>query len=111
MKYTLHITQKVESDIIKVADYIEYNLLNPQAADDLLDMTEEVLGNLTDMPQIHQLVEDPVLKAWGIRFVLINDYLAFYIIYEDTNSVFIVRFLHGKRNWIAILKNETITLG
>ena len=36
MKYQLHITQSAERDLIQAADYIEFVLKNPQAADDLL---------------------------------------------------------------------------
>ena len=76
MKYNLHITKSTEIDLIRAADYIEYNLLNPQAANDLLDKAEKAICKLSEMPQIHQLVEDPVLKSWGIRFVLVDDYMA-----------------------------------
>ena len=36
MKYALHITGSAENDINEAADYIEYVLMNPQAADRLL---------------------------------------------------------------------------
>ena len=109
MSYDIHITKKAEDDLNSAADYIEFNLLNPKAADDLLDKAEEELGTLSDMPQTHRLVDDPVLRAWGIRFILINNYMAFFIIDEDAKTVYIVRFLYQKRNWIQILKDEPIS--
>ena len=36
MKYDIHITRAAEKDLNSAADYIEFVLLNPQAADDLL---------------------------------------------------------------------------
>ena len=62
------------------------------------------------MPQTHKLVDDPFLNALGIRFVLVNNYMAFFIIDETTKTVCIVRFLYGKRNWMQILKDEPISL-
>jgi plasmid stabilization system protein ParE len=50
-------------------------------------------------------VEDPVLNAWGIRLTLVKDYLAFYVISEDEKRVCIVRFLHSRQNWAAILRH------
>lgn len=36
MNYQVHITKTAEHDIAKAADYIEFVLKNPQAADHLL---------------------------------------------------------------------------
>ena len=40
----------------------------------------------------------------GIRFVIINNYLAFYTIDEEKQTVVIVRFLYQKSNWTSILR-------
>lgn len=105
MKYELRITRAAENDLNEATDYIEFVLMNPQAADHLLDAVEKTLPMLSEYAERHALVDDPVLKAWGIRFVQIKNYLAFYMITEDEEKVYIVRFLYGKRNWISILKN------
>ena len=96
MNYQVHITKTAEHDIAKAADYIEFVLKNPQAADHLLDVATEKIGELTQMPEKLQLVDDPVLAGWGIRFIRVNNYLAFYTIAEDKKVVIIVRFLYQK---------------
>ena len=40
----------------------------------------------------------------GIRFVIINNYLAFYTIDKEKQTVIIVRFLYQKSNWTSILR-------
>ena len=105
MNYEVRITRAAENDLNEAAYYIEFVLLNPQAADDLVDAVEETLPTLAQYAQRYALVDDPVLRAWGIRFVQIKNYLAFYTISEEEQKVYIVRFLYGKRNWISILKN------
>ena len=104
MNYQVHITKTAEHDIAKAADYIEFVLKNPQAADHLLDVATEKIGELTQMPEKLQLVDDPVLAVWGIRFIRVNNYLAFYTIDEDKKVVIIVRFLYQKSNWNTILR-------
>ena len=104
MRYDIHITHTAENDINDAADYIEFILLNPTAADDLLDDAEAEIKRLTSFPEKHQLIDDPVLQAWGIRFIVVNNYLAFYVISEPEKTVYIVRFLYTKRDWITILK-------
>ena len=104
MKYDLHITGSAENDINEAADYIEYVLMNPQAADKLLNDIEETLPALAEKPQRFAVVSDPVLNAWGIRFVQINKYLAFYVVDDNTERVNVIRFLYMKRDWIGILR-------
>ena len=110
MNYKIHITKKAEADLISAADYIEFTLLNPKAADDLIDKAEEEINKLSFSPKSHKLVEEPVLKSWGIRFILINNYMAFFKVDDELKTVFIIRFLYGKRNWAEILKNEPFSL-
>ena len=104
MSYIIHITSTAERDIMRAADYIEFNLKNPTAADHLLDETTEQINSLADIPQKFRLVDDPVLASWGIRFVIVNNYLAFYTIDEEKQMVIIVRFLFQRSNWNAILR-------
>ena len=98
MSYQLHITSAAEHDLIRAVDYIEFTLKNPDAADKLLDTATEQINSLSDLPQKFHLVNDPVLASWGIRSVIINNYLAFYAIDEEKQMVIIVLFLYPKSN-------------
>ena len=104
MSYDIRITRAAEKDLNSAADYIELVLLNPQAADALLDEAESKIGELSVFPEKFALADDPVLKDWGIRFTLVKNYIAFYVVSEEDRTVYIVRFLYGKRDWISILK-------
>ncbi len=104
MSYQIHITSTAEHDIFDAVDYIEFSLKNPDAANDLLDVVEEQITSLTDMPDCFQLVDDPVLASWNIRLLHVKNYLAFYVIDKDRQLVTIVRFLYEKSNWASILR-------
>lgn len=104
MNYQIHITSTAERDIMQAVDYIEFTLKNPDAADNLSDDVTAQISSLTDLPKKFHLVDVPVLASWGIRFVIINHYLAFYTINEEKQTVFIVRFLYQKSNWSSILR-------
>ena len=105
MSYCIHITAAAERDMMNASDYIDFTLKNPQAADDLLDEAEKRINALLDFPERFQLVDDTVLASWGIRFVVVNNYLAFYVISEEQQKVFVVRFLYQKSDWMTILRN------
>lgn len=104
MTYQLFVTSLAERDISEAADYIAFVLKNPQASDRLLDEVELQLGNLAQFPASHPLANDPLLAAWGIRFVQVKNYLAFYVISEERQLVTVIRFLYARSNWANILK-------
>ena len=104
MNYEIHITHAAERDLNSAADYIEYVLFNPQAAYNLLDEAESQINELSAFPEKFSLVDDPVLKAWRIRFIRVKNYLAFYTMSEQEHKIYIVRFLYEKRDWVSILK-------
>lgn len=106
MKYTIQITATAERDLESASDHIEFVLKNPQAADDLFDDAEKQINSLSSFPERYQLADDSVLASLGIRFVLVNGYLAFYFISKKDQLVIIVRFLFQKSNWNAILRND-----
>ena len=104
MSYRVLITRAAENDLNEAVNYIEQILFNPQAADDLLNEAEARIMNLASFPGKYSLVDDPVLHAWGIRLVTVKNYLVFFRIDESSQTVSVVRFLYGRRNWISILK-------
>ena len=104
MTYIIHITATAERDIMRAADHIEFNLKNPTAADHLLDVATDQINSLANMSKKFRLVDEPVLAGWGIRFITVNNFLAFYTIDEEKQMVIVVRFLYQKSNWNAILR-------
>ena len=73
MSYQVYITSTAEHDIMRAADYIEFTLKNPDAADNLLDAATEWIDSLADLPQKFHPADDPILASWGIRFVKSNN--------------------------------------
>lgn len=58
---------------------------------------------MVTFPTRYPLCHDEVLHMWGIRFVPVKNYLLFYIVREDEQKVYVLRFLYSKRNWQKIL--------
>ncbi|MDR2589995.1 MAG: type II toxin-antitoxin system RelE/ParE family toxin [Oscillospiraceae bacterium] len=102
--YKVEITKPAEKDILEAAKYISEQLLNPVAANRLLDEAEKALLSLDNMPYRHALVNDEVLARLGIRFMPVLNHTAFYTVREDSKTVVVQRFLYSRRNWAIILK-------
>ena len=108
MNYNIHITDEADHDMNQAVDYIEFSLQNPVAADALMDAVDLAVSSLAHMPGRYRLVDDIVLASWGIRFIRVKNYLAFYTVSPKTAMVHIVRFLYAKSDWAFILRNSYI---
>lgn len=106
MKFRVDITETAKNDMIEAAEYIDYVLKTPQAADNLMEAVEKEIGSLTAFPERYAVLDDSVLSSFNVRFVRVKDYLAFYVIMEDERLVVILRFLHMRRDWTEILKAD-----
>ena len=103
MKYNLVISEAAEADLDGIADYISYELKEPITALKKLERIQEAMATLEELPERHSLVQDKYLAAKGIRKLPIDNYLIFYTVNKSTNTVNIVRILHGRRDWESIL--------
>lgn len=104
MSYQVLVSAVAERDIVAVADYIEFALKNPAAANRLLEKVEIQISSLSELPCRTRLLDDPVLASWGVRCVTVDNYLAFYTVNESDRTVTILRFLYRKSNWAQILR-------
>ena len=106
MSYDVHVTEACLRDIASASDYIDFVLLNHEAAIKLEDDVEAAVNLLSDAPKSYALVADPLLASWGIRFTLVGNYSVFFLVDDDAQIVYALRFLHEKQNWNRILRGE-----
>ena len=104
--YRIVLTRSALQDIRSAALYISDTLMNKEAANRLLDAVDEKIGALAETPYINPLVRDSFLGSHGVRFQLVQNYMAFYIVHEDIKIVSVIRFQHSRRDWISLLKDE-----
>ena len=104
IQYKLRITKAAETDINAAVNNIDNVLLNPSAADAMLDELEQKANDLVCMSKKYAVADDGILRSWGIRFLTVKKYLLFFVIREESSTVYIIRFMHERRNWTAILQ-------
>jgi len=79
-------------------DIISYlNTLSTDAALRHYDLVIEKVGSLSQMPQRCPSVRNTALKAKGYRCLVVENYLLFYVIKD--NTVQVRRIIYGKRNY------------
>ena len=106
--YLLKISKLYDIDVDSCYDYINENLKNPNAANNLIMEIINKLNIISENPKSRPLVRDEYLANLGYRLITVKNYMIFYIIGEDNKHLKIVRFLYCKRDWMNILKEKTI---
>ena len=104
--YNVNITEIAEKDILDAAIYIAHNLSNLIAANRLLDDSDTAAKSLSNFPMRHPLVRDDLLAAKGLRSLQVKNYLMFYVVREETNSVNVIRFVHSRRDWAKLFDDS-----
>jgi len=101
--YKIQITEPAENDLTEIGEYIAKELLEVNTAKKVVSKIGEAIMKLEELPLRNSLVLDERLAFQGIRRILIDSYVAFYIITEENKTVTIIRILYNRRDWINLL--------
>lgn len=100
-KYSIEYSEEAKIDLIGIKKYIKYNLQEPNIAERLINKLTKAIENIKNNPEIYAIIDDEFIKKLEIRKVIIDNYIVFYRI--KNNTVQIVRILYGRRNWMKLL--------
>lgn len=102
-KYKIEITEPAENDLRSIGLYISKELLEPDTAKRVVAKIGEAIMKLEELPLRNGLVSDERLSIKGIRRIIIDNYIVFYIVNEQNRLVTILRILYNRRDWINLL--------
>jgi len=102
-KYSVNITLTAQKDINDTIAYIRDELKNPSSAAKLKDKLKEYIFSLAKFPYRHELAKDKAIAQKGIRKILVDDYIVFYIIEEQEHQVTVIRMLYNRRDWESLV--------
>ena len=94
-KYKVKIYPAAQMDLNDIVSYL--NTLSPQAAIKYYDLLVEKIGSIVEMPERYPFVRNIALKAKGYRYLIVENYLVFFVVKGDT--VQIRRILYNKRQY------------
>ena len=101
MKVSVKFSPEALKDLDEIYDYIANVLKSPDAADNTVNKILDKTDLLFDNPEIGtQLFFENDLFS-GYRYMVSDNYLAFYRITNE--SVFVDRVIYGKRDYMKIL--------
>ncbi len=97
--YKIKIFPTAKQDLEEVIGYL--NTLSPGAASKYYDLLVEEIVSLSKMPERCPKPKDLALAAKGYRYLIVKNYLVFYVVIGDT--VQIRRILYARRDYRALL--------
>lgn len=95
----IRFTPLAYEDLDEIDTYISETLLNPQAAESLLEEMEQSIRRLGHFPYTGSPVADVSLADRGYRKLVVKNYLIFYLVDTKQKQIVIMRILYGAREY------------
>ena len=99
IKYNVRLLRAAEDDLNEIVTYIAVD--NKVTAESIAIRIEKNLAYLSHHPYLGKIPGEEELARLGYRFLVVQDYLIFYTIEEQT--VWIHRILHGARDYLNLI--------
>lgn len=101
--YRVDLSEPAENDLVDIVKYIASQLSAPLSALNMMDLLDEAMTGLSDLPQRCPAVRDERLSQMGYRKLIVKNYVVFFSIDEKNKVVNIERILYFRRDWLRIL--------
>ena len=102
-QYRVDVSEPAENDLKDIVRYIASQLSAPISALNMMELLEEAMAGLSDIPQRCPLVTDERLAQMGYRKLVVKKYIVFFSIDENNKMVDVERILYGRRDWLRLL--------
>ncbi|WP_242870957.1 type II toxin-antitoxin system RelE/ParE family toxin [Acidaminobacter hydrogenoformans] len=99
----MDITEPAENYLVDIVKYIASQWSAPFSALDMMDLLEEAMTGLSELPQRCPVIRDERLSQMGYRKLIVKNYFVFFSIDEKNKVVNVERILYVRRDWLRIL--------
>ena len=94
--YEVNITDEALDDMEKIYEYIAFKLLSPENAMGQYNRIADAILTLDSLPDRFALFESEPEHSWGMRRMVVDNYLVCYIV--DPGIVTVTDVLYGASN-------------
>ena len=100
-EYLLRYLPQFHKDLNETAQYISTELLNPEAADNLIDAVEQAILERQPKAEAFEPFHSRKERKYPYYRIYVKNFIVFYVVITEKNSkvMEIRRFLYGKSNW------------
>lgn len=108
MRYEVKLTTQAIEQIQEIVQYISKILFVLETAQKWLDSLQCEIRKLDSMPSRYPLTAEEPWRTKGIRKMPFKNFLVYYLIDEDKNSVWVTAVIYGRRNQITALMDMSL---
>ena len=108
MRYEVKLPTQAIEQIQEIVQYISKILFVPETAQKWLDSLQCEIRKLDSMPSRYPLTAEEPWHTKGIRKMPFKNFLVYYLIDEDKNSVWVTAVIYGRRNQITALMDMSL---
>lgn len=101
--YSLKMTPKAADDLDNIYRYISEELFATSSAANILERIEKEIMKLREFPFSCNYVADEYLSNKSYRKLIVDNYIAFYVINEEQKQAIIMRVLYKKQKYENLL--------
>ncbi|MCR3906497.1 MAG: type II toxin-antitoxin system RelE/ParE family toxin [Tenericutes bacterium] len=94
---------KAQEDLENIFYYIAVELVNPEAASNLINKFESKFKELLIFPLSYPLIESKLIFQIDLRKCIVDNYIIVYYCNEKNKLVEIVRVIYSKTNYFQDL--------
>jgi toxin ParE1/3/4 len=102
-RWAVTYSNSFERDLDEIFDYIADATLDPEIAARQVARIKETANTLDFMPYRHRLHYDERLRGLGVRRMLVDNYVIWYVPDEKQKTVTITRVIHSARDINKVL--------
>lgn len=104
MSYQVRITETAKQDLREIAFYIAEHSMNNEIAKRFVMELREQCNHLVDFPQSGAMPKDRILRSFGFRYIVYQDYLIFYSTDEAQKIVHVLAIFHSKKDYLRVMR-------
>lgn len=104
-RYEVKVTRQALEQMRKILHYISYDLMNPEAAENLLNDLKLAIIKLAVLPKKHSLIAEEPWRSEGLRKFEVKNFLIYHWVDDEYNKVHVTAVIYIKRDQIEQLKN------
>jgi Plasmid stabilisation system protein. len=101
-KYRVRFLPLFEWDLAEITDYISYNLINPQAANLLVDEIEKAVSERLMCPESFEPYPSAKDRKYPYYRIYVKNFIIYYVVIDDEDVMFKImevrRILYNRRD-------------
>lgn len=101
--YEVRISKQAERQLKEIFQYISYTLQAPGTAEKMLDLLEREIVSLSSFPNRIPLTQDEPWHSQGIHKMVVKNYLVYFWVDENAQTVHIIAVVYGHRDQKQLL--------